>query len=122
MELFMDSIERFLKSKELPNNGWFHHCEEQVVYLRKSIRRIEGVNYSFVDIANILTEEKDQKRGHLTRFITHLEKLGYNLYVENAGNPVLPPFLCRIGFIQDPRMGYEECFYKIVNKNLNDEK
>ncbi len=117
MELFMDSIERFLESKGIPSNGWFYHCEEQEVYLRKSVKRIAGINYKFVDIANIRTEEGNQKKGHLTRFISHLEKLGYNIYVENACNPVLPPFLWKQGFVPDPRMGYEKCFYKIVNKS-----
>lgn len=116
MHAFMDQIERFLKREGYPKNGWFFHCEEQEVYLRKSIKRIAGVNYRFIDIANILTEENHQKKGHLTRFIAHLEKLGHNIYVENAENPVLPPFLWRQGFVPDSRMGYEKCFYKIVNK------
>lgn len=116
MDLFMDKIERFLKNSSMPSNGWFYHCKEQEIYLRKSVKRIAGVNYKFIDIANIRTEEKYQKKGHLTRFIAHLEKLGYNIYVENVETPCLPPFLWRQGFIPDPRMGYDKCFYKIVNK------
>lgn len=116
MDLFLDTIERFLKKEGIPSNGWFYHCEEQEVYLRKSIKRIAGVNYRFIDIANIRTEEKSQRKGHLTRFIAHLEKLGYNIYVENVENPVLPSFLWRQGFVPDLRMGYEKCYYKIINK------
>lgn len=113
---FLNEIKRFVTKKSMfAQNGWFFNSEEQEVYLRANAKRsIDGKLVTFVDIANIKTEEQNQKKGAFTKFLDFLESLKVNIYIESILNPVLIPFLIKRGFKKDEREGYNNCYYKLA--------
>ena len=114
----IEKIDRFIKGTGLPTNGWFYHCPEQEVYLRRNKKIIGSDLFNFIVIANISTEEKNQKKGHFKRFLNHLESLELNIYVENVHNPNLAEFLPKVGFQLLVQEGSDDCYYKFSNSKL----
>jgi len=115
IDLFKPDVENFILQKGLSpiRSRWIYHCEEQEVYLRIGPKIIENKKVECIQIANIHTQEKNQKKGIFTGFLKWLEKFDQAVYVENAHNPCLPPFLLKNGFKHNETPGYEYDYYKL---------
>ena len=109
-------IDRFIFKEGFPESRWFRSCEEQEVYIRRCKKIIKHVSIDFIVVANIHTQEADQKKGHFTRFLDHLESLNVNLYVENVHNPCLSPLLIRHGFKRVVMDAPDLCYFKLTKK------
>lgn len=80
------------------------HIDETSVYIRQTIRWVEGKYLNTIDLAYINIEEEFQGQGRCTRMIAALYCLAVQrnraLFVECVHNPVLVSFLRRQGFKQ----------------------
>lgn len=75
------------------------------IYLRKSMRLIEGRILPCIDIANISVESESREKGKFTDYMNMMIKEygeENNLYVESILNPVIIPLLERVGFKKLP--------------------
>ena len=116
-EMFLKEVKRYLidgLSKPFCRTRWMWHCEEQEVYLRIGPKIIDGAIVNFIQIANIRTDEENQKKGKFTQFLKWFEQFKTGIYVENAHNPILPPFLLKNGFKNNTTMGHEYDYYKLA--------
>jgi len=122
LDLFRPEIARFIRGNKLtpgsvPRSRWMYHCEEQEVYLRLGKKIIEGQIIDLIQIANIRTEEENQRKGIFTGFLKWLEQFDMGIYVENTHNPDLARFLLKIGFKQNQSLDHEFDYYRLKNNS-----
>jgi len=93
-----------------PHNGWVREPGFSGLYVRISQRKIDGVERTFLDLANM--EARKPGSGTLTRLVARLkvDHPDLSLYVESVLNPRLPSMLVnKLGFKPHPYL--PGCFY-----------
>lgn len=103
-------IEKFLESNQ--RNLWIENRLFKI-YVRKSIRKIEGKVSNFLDLASFEIKIEDKKGiGNFTYLLTLIEdKIKYNIYVESILNERL------YGFLEKRNYKYflEQNMYRLIN-------
>lgn len=87
-------------------NAWIE--EDYVkIYVRKSIRNINGKLFHFLDLASIEVEEEYQNSGIFTKLITDILSIypDLNIFVEAILNPIIPHVLNKFDFIEQSNEG-----------------
>jgi len=86
-------------------------------YLRKSIRPgPDGKLHDFFDIASV--SAKTQNKGHFTKFLTDVERLDINIYIESVLNDNLALFLEKRGYVRAKTYSSEDRnYFKMVERS-----
>lgn len=100
MKTLIEQVEEFIKfasQRSLGQRTWVEN-EEARVYIRKSLRHIDGCKMTMLDIAAI--DVFDQGKGVWTKFINKICEIcpWDGILIENTHNPILRDWCIRHGW------------------------
>jgi hypothetical protein len=105
------ALAEFIKQDRFPHNCWLSGSDMQV-YVRKSMRFLDGKQYVMLDIGNV--EVRKKGKGKFTKFLQEAEGLNpwHGVYVENVFMPRFQVFFLKQGYIQATKE-FAPSFYKM---------